>query len=999
VETALDVEWAHVIAPNASILLVEANSPSDTNLYAAVDTARNRAGVSVVSMSWGSDETSADSAFDAHFTTPSGHNGVTFVASSGDNGRYSNQSPFTRTVVGYPAVSPNVVGIGGTRLTTGSGGAYVSESGWGNGTSSGRLGGSGGGISTIFHQPSYQHGVVTQSSTFRTVPDVSFDADPASGVPVYDAYDNGSTTPWDQVGGTSLAAPMWGGVIALVDQGRAQHGLGALDGPTGTLPSLYALPASDLHDITTGNNGYAAGPGYDLVTGRGTPIVNLLVRDLAGPATPVPTIGSFTVSPASVPSGGTVTLTAADVGEAGGTVTAVTFYLESDGIPGLQTDSDTLLGAGTQSGSSWSLPLTTTGFAAGAYTLYAVATDAAGTSSDVASAALTVTGPPTPTIGSFTVSPASVPAGVGVTLTAANVGEVGGTVTGVSFYLESDGIPGLQTDSDTLLGAGTQSGSSWSLALPTDGFAAGVYTLYAIASDAAGTSSAVASAALTVTGPPTPTIGSFTVSPATVLTGGSVTLTAANVGEAGGTVTGVSFYLESDGIPGLQTDSDTLLGAGTQSGSSWSLPLSTAGFPAGAYTLYAVATDAAGTTSAVASAALTVIDTLVPTIGSFTVSPATVLTGGSVTLTAANVGEAGGAVTGVSFYLESDGIPGLQTDSDTLLGAGTQSGSSWSLALSTAGFPAGAYTLYAVATDAAGTTSAAASATLTVTSSAFSGVLLGWDVAGLSNFGPQGLAAGQVAGGVSNSLGLTRGSGVSTSGTAAANAWGGDGWAASASAGLGGNKFVTFGLTVSAGEVVSLSSLDLYYRHSPTGPTGGYWQYQLNGGAWQLIGDFPNEFPSTSTSGAAMAELSLGGVGGLQNLAAGTTVAFRLVPYGATSSAGTWYVYNQPGYDLVLNGTVQGAAGGAAAPQWQPAGGAGLADALLAADRRPPSPADRAGEPAEAGRPTGERGAGRPAAAAAPAGRPERVGKPPRSANDLFWEWHAGADAPRPRGA
>ena len=86
-ETSLDVEWAHAIAPKANILLVEATTDSDANLYAAVDTARKAAGVSVVSMSWGGDEASTDSAnYDSHFTTPSGHQGVTFVASAGDNG-------------------------------------------------------------------------------------------------------------------------------------------------------------------------------------------------------------------------------------------------------------------------------------------------------------------------------------------------------------------------------------------------------------------------------------------------------------------------------------------------------------------------------------------------------------------------------------------------------------------------------------------------------------------------------------------------------------------------------------------------------------------------------------------------------------------------------------------------------------------------------------------------------------------------------------------------
>ena len=279
-EISLDVEWAHVIAPEASILLVEANSASNSDLFTAVNTARNAPGVSVVSMSWSGDEDYTDPTYNSYFTTPAGHNGVTFLAAAGDNGAYSNWGT-NAMVVGYPAASPNVIGVGGTTLETDSFGDYLFESAWGYGSYSSEDGGGGGGLSLFAGQPAYQKGVVTQSSLNRGVPDVSMDADPNSGVPVYDTYDFGYSTPWDQIGGTSLATPMWAGVIALADQGRVLNGLGTLDGPTGTLPDLYALPASDFHDITSGSNGYLAGPGYDLATGRGSPVINRLVNDLA----------------------------------------------------------------------------------------------------------------------------------------------------------------------------------------------------------------------------------------------------------------------------------------------------------------------------------------------------------------------------------------------------------------------------------------------------------------------------------------------------------------------------------------------------------------------------------------------------------------------------------------------------------------------------------------------------------------------------------------------
>jgi hypothetical protein len=254
-----------------------------------------------------------------------------------------------------------------------------------------------------------------------------------------------------------------------------------------------------------------------------------------------------------------------------------------------------------------------------------------------------------------------------------------------------------------------------------------------------------------------------------------------------------------------------------------------------------------------------------------------------------------GTITGVNFYLESNGTSGLQIGSDTLVGAGTQSGTTWTISASTTGLAAGTYTYYAVATDSNGNSSTVASTTLTVTSSgstAIHGTVLAWDTDGQSAFGTQGLGATSVANGVTNSTGLTRGSGVSTSGTGAGNAWGGDNWASTSAAGISGGQYITFGFTVASGFTTSLSSISLNYRHSSTGPTNGLWQYQINGGSWVTIGDFTNEFSSTSTSGAAITPIDLTGISALQNLSAGTVVNFRVIPYGATSSAGTWYVYD-----------------------------------------------------------------------------------------------------------
>jgi subtilase family serine protease len=302
-ETSLDVEWAHVVAPKANILLVEANSNSSNDLFAAVQYAAKQPGVVAVSMSWGGGEWSGESGDDGVFTTPNGHAGVTFLASSGDGGA----PPI------YPSISPNVISVGGTTLSVDSAGNWLGESGWS---------GSGGGISSYEAQPSYQKGVVTQSSTLRTSPDVAYDSDPSSGVPVYDSYTNGSSAPWSQVGGTSAAAPQWAGLIAIADQGRSVNGNSSLDGRTQTLPALYQMSQSDFHDITsgtsTGSPNYNAGPGYDLVTGRGTPIAPLVVKDLIGGPQAQVSDGS-----APVNNGGSISYTAL-VGSPGTQVFTVT---------------------------------------------------------------------------------------------------------------------------------------------------------------------------------------------------------------------------------------------------------------------------------------------------------------------------------------------------------------------------------------------------------------------------------------------------------------------------------------------------------------------------------------------------------------------------------------------------------------------------------------------------------------------------------------------------
>jgi len=256
-EIALDVEWAHAVAPAANILLVEASSSYLSDLLTAVSYAATQA--KVVSMSWGSYEFSSETAYDSYFS-PQTHPGVTFVASSGDQGGMTI----------WPAVSPNVVAVGGTTLTISlANGTYTysSEKSWS---------GSGGGLSLYEKEPSWQYAV--QSSGHRSSPDVAYDANPSTGYAVYDTY---GYSGWVQIGGTSAGAPQWAGLVAIVNQGRSSP----LRNATSDLYSLSANPyySRDFHDVTSGTAGRnRAGTGYDLVTGLGSPQVQNIISALAG---------------------------------------------------------------------------------------------------------------------------------------------------------------------------------------------------------------------------------------------------------------------------------------------------------------------------------------------------------------------------------------------------------------------------------------------------------------------------------------------------------------------------------------------------------------------------------------------------------------------------------------------------------------------------------------------------------------------------------------------
>ena len=240
-ETALDVEWVHAIAPKAKILLIESISASGENLLKAVDFARNRKDVVAVSMSWGDAEFETASKYDSYFVSKYG---ATFFASSGDNGNG----------IQWPAVSPKVIGVGGTTLNFNADGSFKSETAWN---------GSGGGVSSYVSEPVFQIAYrISKLNNKRAVPDVSYNADPSSG---FSVYQNGR---WFTVGGTSAGAPQWAALRAL--------------GKNISISKLYEDAsgsdyASYFRDILKGINGDCksfcnAKRNYDTVTGLGSPL-------------------------------------------------------------------------------------------------------------------------------------------------------------------------------------------------------------------------------------------------------------------------------------------------------------------------------------------------------------------------------------------------------------------------------------------------------------------------------------------------------------------------------------------------------------------------------------------------------------------------------------------------------------------------------------------------------------------------------------------------------
>jgi kumamolisin len=244
-EEALDIEWAHALAPDAKIVLVEAASSSYPDLFSAIQVATSVLNAKQVSMSWGSIEFSGETYYDKYFNAS---RGPIYFGSIGDSGG----------VVEYPACSPYVVASGGTSVATNSDGTWAGETGWSNG---------GGGNSQYEGKPSWQHGISGMGS-HRGTPDLSSDADTSTGVSVYISVSYGGNVGWLVMGGTSVSTPC---LAAMMNSSGA-----TFTNTASFLSSLYAdftrTGYANFRDIVSGGHNNDAGVGWDFATGIGTPL-------------------------------------------------------------------------------------------------------------------------------------------------------------------------------------------------------------------------------------------------------------------------------------------------------------------------------------------------------------------------------------------------------------------------------------------------------------------------------------------------------------------------------------------------------------------------------------------------------------------------------------------------------------------------------------------------------------------------------------------------------
>ena len=490
-EVSLDIDMAMAIAPGlAKIMVFEAGPNGFQNdvlsAMAASSTVKN------LSCSWGwsgGPTTTTDAIFQQMMAQ-----GQSFLNASGDADAFTTgansvngvDNP-SQALAGAPSSCPYITQVGGTTLTmNGTGASYASETVWNWGGGSG----SGGGISSYYSIPSWQKNISNLASrggstTYRNIPDVALTAD---NVYVVSGGSGAGTGGW---GGTSCAAPLWAGFMALVNQQAAASGntkgIGLIN------PAIYTIAAGPsyatcFHDITTGDNTWSSSPnlfyamtGYDLCTGLGTPTTSL-INALAGPS------DSLVVTP----------LSGAATGVAGGpfTMTSGSFLLTNASSSSLTWDlfntsawltlsatSGTLAAAG-QTELTCSLATAVNSLAAGTYVANLIFSNATSHVTQSGQFTLQVNAPlvVSPTNGFVSAGPVGGPFGVtsqDYTLTNLGVSSLSWSLVNTSSWSNAS------TASSTLAG-GAQTGITVSLTTTADSLANGTYTANVLLADDAG---------------------------------------------------------------------------------------------------------------------------------------------------------------------------------------------------------------------------------------------------------------------------------------------------------------------------------------------------------------------------------------------------------------------------------------------------------------------------------------------------------------------------------
>lgn len=294
-ETTLDVEYAHAMAPAATIDLVvipasENNGVTGlSNMENAQKWSMNMHLGNIWSNSWATAEETFGgstqlSALNSLYQSASA-NGISAFFASGDSGVQNFNAkfvPYTYRTVNFPSSSPNVISVGGTEIpsTPSSITSHVTESAWNDGYGAG-----GGGYSVVFHEPQFQSSAnITDPTAMRGLPDVSYNAAVLSAVNIYESFDPIYGPGWVPIGGTSAATPQWAATDAVIQSADGSQGYIAPK-----LYKIYTNPAqysTAFYDVTSGNNsfggvtGYNAAPGWDAATGLGTPNVYGLIQAL-----------------------------------------------------------------------------------------------------------------------------------------------------------------------------------------------------------------------------------------------------------------------------------------------------------------------------------------------------------------------------------------------------------------------------------------------------------------------------------------------------------------------------------------------------------------------------------------------------------------------------------------------------------------------------------------------------------------------------------------------